>query len=127
MPLPCAGCNVDMIGEMPCFSLSHPQRLIQCLQEIFHVVSCDVWSGDANQAGTVSMLQHARRLMGPLHVSGCHHRLMRILWCVQPSSPDASSASGESSMAMLEGCIPGSCVSDEIEWLHGSHKDQLRR
>jgi len=50
-------CNMDMIGEMPCFSLSHPQRLIQRLQGVFHVVSCDVWSGDTNQAGTVSMLQ----------------------------------------------------------------------
>lgn len=29
---------------------------------------------------------------------------------------------------MLEGAsMPGSAISDEIEWLHGSHKEQLRR
>ena len=29
---------------------------------------------------------------------------------------------------MLEGAsMPGSALSDEIEWLHGSHKEQLRR
>ena len=29
---------------------------------------------------------------------------------------------------MLEGAsLPGSALSDEIEWLHGSHKEQLRR
>ena len=29
---------------------------------------------------------------------------------------------------MLEGAsMPGSAISDEIEWLHGSHKEQLRK
>ena len=52
----------------------------------------------------------------------------RTFLLVQPSSPDASSTSGESSVAMLpEGAFLGSSITDEIEWLQGSHKDQLRR
>ena len=55
-------------------------------------------------------------------------RRYETLCSVQPSSPDASSASGESSAAMMEASLgSGGSHGDDIEWLHGSHKDQLRR